>query len=115
VQDHIHPGQARRGHVFFLPFERDVLAGLGGHLQQQRAGTAGGVVGGGGRFGVVGCDADHLGDDPADLGWGVELALALAALGGEVAHQVFIGVAEDIVVFGAVLRKIKFRLLEFDE
>ena len=49
VQDHVHAGEAGGGHVLLLPFERDVLAGLGGHLQQQRARAAGGVVGGGGR------------------------------------------------------------------
>ena len=47
-------------------------------------------------------DADHLGDDAADLGRGVELPLALAALGGEVAHQVFVGVAQDVVGFSSV-------------
>ena len=38
-------------------------------------------------------DADDFGDDAGDLGWGVELAFAFAAFGGEVAHEVFTGVA----------------------
>ena len=42
----------------------------------------------------------------------VELPLALAALGGEVPHEVFVGVAEDVVVLGAVLREIERGLLE---
>ena len=109
VQDHVHAGQARRGHVLLLPFERDVLARLGGHLEQQRARAAGRVVGGGGRLRVLRRDADHLGDDAADLGGGVELPLALAALGGEVPHQVLVGVAEDVVVLGAVLREVELR------
>jgi hypothetical protein len=46
-QDHVHAGETGGGHVLLLPFERDVLAGLGGDLQQQRTGAAGGVVGGG--------------------------------------------------------------------
>ena len=48
----------------------------------------------------------------ADLGGGVELALALAALGGEVPHQVFVGVAEDVVALGAVLGEVEGRVLE---
>ena len=112
VQDHVHAGETGGGHVLLLPFERDVLARLGGDLQQQRAGAAGRVVGGGGGLGVLRRDADHLGDDAADLGRRVELPLALAALGGEVPHEVFVGVAEDVVVLGAVLREIELRLLE---
>ena len=112
VQDHVHAGQARGGHVLLLPFERDVLARLGGHLQEQRARAAGRVVGGGGRLRVVRRDADHPGDDAADLGGGVELPLALATLGGEVPHQVLVGVAEDVVVVGAVLREVELGLLE---
>ena len=57
-------------------------------------------------------DADHLGDDAADFGGRVELPLALAALGGEVPHQVLVGVAEDVVVLGAVLREVELGLLE---
>ena len=97
---------------FSWPFEGDVLAGLGGDLQQQRAGAAGGVVGGGGGHGVGRRDADDLGHDAADLGRGVELALALAALAGEVPHEILVGIAEDVVVLGAVFREIKRRVLE---
>ena len=57
-------------------------------------------------------DADDLRHDAADLGGRVELALALAALGGEVPHQVFVGVAEDVVAFGAVLGEVEGRVLE---
>ena len=39
----------------------------------------------------------------------VELPLALAALGGEVPHEVFVGIAEDVVVLGTVLREIQLR------
>jgi hypothetical protein len=45
--------------------------------------------------------------DAADLGWGIELALALAALGSEVAHEVLIGVAENVIAFSAVLGKVE--------
>ncbi len=57
-------------------------------------------------------DAEDLRDDAADLGGGVELALALAALGGEVPHQVFVGIAQDVVAVGAVLREVERLVLE---
>jgi hypothetical protein len=57
--------------------------------------------------GVARRNADDLGDAAADLGRRVELALALATFGGEVAHQVFIGVAQDVVVLGAVVREVE--------
>ena len=52
-------------------------------------------------------DANDLRDDAADLGGSVELALALATLGGKVPHQVFVGVAEDVVAVGAVLTEVE--------
>ena len=112
VQDHVHPGEAGGGGVLFLPVERDLGAGLVADFQQQRAGAAGGVIDGGVVGGLRVADADDLRDDAADLGGGVELALALAALGGEVAHQVFVGVAQDVVALGAVLREVERRVLE---
>jgi hypothetical protein len=54
---------------------------------------------------VAAADADDLGHDPDTSAGRVELALALAALGGEVAHQVLVGVAEDVVALGAVPEK----------
>ena len=57
-------------------------------------------------------DAEDLRHDAADLGGRVELALALAALGGEVPHEVFVGIAQDVVALGAVLREIERRVLE---
>ena len=105
-------GQARRGDVLLLPFDGDALPGLGSHLQEQRARAAGRVVGGGGRPRVVRRDADHPGDDPADLRGGVELPLALTTLGGEVPHQVLVGVPEDVVVVGAVLGEVELGVRE---
>jgi hypothetical protein len=71
-----------------------------------------GVVDGGGGAGLRVTDADDLRHDAADLGWGVELALALATLGGEVPHQVFVGVAQDVVALGAVFGEVEGRVLE---
>ena len=83
------------------------LPASAGHLEQQRSRAAGGVVGGGGRLGVGGRDAEHLCDDAADFGRGVELALGLARFAGEVAHQVFVGVAQDVIALSAVLREVE--------
>lgn len=52
-------------------------------------------------------DADNLGHDPADLGRRVELAFALTALGRKVPHQIFVGVAQNIIAIGPVLRKVE--------
>ena len=62
-----------------------------------------------------GGDADGLGHDAADFGRGVELALALAALGGEVPHEILVGIAEDVVVLGAVLGEIERGVLEDED
>ena len=112
VQDHVHAGETGGGHVLLLAFKGDVFARLGGDFQQQRTGAAGGVVGGSFCDGVGRRDTDDLGHDAADFGRGVELTLALAALAGEVPHEVLIGVAQDVVVLGAVLREIERGVLE---
>ena len=80
-----------------------MLAGLRRHFQQQRTGTAGWVINLGAANGVFGSDADNRCDDPTDLGRGMELPFALAALGGEMAHEVFIGIAQNVVMFSAVV------------
>ena len=74
----------------------DFHAGFITDFEEQGAGAASGVIDGGAGGGGCVADADDLGHDAADLGGGVELALALAALGGEVVHEVFVGVAEDV-------------------
>ena len=107
VQDHIHARQAGGGGVFFLPVERDLGAGFVAHFQQQRTGTAGRVINGGVVRRVRIANADDLRHDAADLGGRVELALALAALGGEVTHQVFVGIAKNVITFRAVLAEIE--------
>ena len=82
-------------------------AGFVGRLDEQRAGAAGGVVDGGLAQLAGALDADHLRHDPRHLGRGVELALALAAFGGEVAHQVLVGVAQQVVALGPVGAKVE--------
>ena len=53
-------------------------------------------------MGVRAANADDPGHDAADFGGGVELALALATFGGEVAHQILVGIAQNIVAISAV-------------
>jgi hypothetical protein len=84
MQNHVHAGKTGGSHVLFLSFKGDVLARLGGQFQQQRTRAAGGVISRGGGHGVRRGDTYDLGDNATDLGWGIELPLALAALGGEV-------------------------------
>ncbi len=111
VEDHVHVGQTGGGGVFFLTVEGDLhvpaVAGLVADFEQERTGAAGGVVDGGvaGDGGVP--DAEDAGHDARDFGGGVELALALAAFGGEVAHEVLVGVAQNIVPIGAVFGEVE--------
>jgi hypothetical protein len=107
VQDHIHPGQCAGGGVLFLSVERDFDAGLIAHLQQQRSRAAGGIIDRSGTAYFRIMYSQDLRDDPADFRGGVELAFALAALRGKVPHQVFIGIAQDVVAIGAVLAEIE--------
>jgi hypothetical protein len=61
---------------------------------------------------VVSAYADDLRHDAADLGGRVELPLTLAALGGKMAHQVFVGVAKYVIAFRAVLAEIERLIFE---
>ena len=108
VQDHVHPCQRPGGVVHLLPVDGNAARRLVGGLEEQRAGAAGGIVD---RLVLagVGADADHFRHDARHLGRGVELSLALAGLGGEVAHQVFVGVAQQVVALGTVGAKVETR------
>ena len=99
VEDHVHPGQGPGGIVLLLAVDREASGCLGRRLDEERPGAAGGIVDGLVLAGA-GVDADHLGEDSRDLGGRVELALALAGLGGEVAHQVLVGVPEEVIALG---------------
>src|SRR5262249_28761505 len=81
-------------------------------LQQQRARAAGRVVDGRVRGRLRLPDAEQLRHHAAHFRGRVELPLALAALGSEVPHQVLVGVAEDVVAVGAVLREVECGVLE---
>jgi len=57
-------------------------------------------------------DADDLGHDARDFRRGVELAFALARLGREVPHQVFVRVAQQVVALGTVAAEVARRVVE---
>src|SRR3974390_2478096 len=80
-------------------------------LEKQRSGAASGIVNG---LSGASCSADpnYLRHDPRHFGGSIELPLALARLGREVAHKGFVGIAEDIVALRAVLGEIKFGAAE---
>ena len=112
VQDHVHARQTARRRVFFLTVKRDRRPRFIPHLEQQRPRSAGRVADGCRRARLRLTDADDLRHNAADFARRVELSLALAALGGEVPHQVFIRIAQNIIALGAVLRKIQRLILE---
>ena len=101
MQDHVHSRQCPGGVVHLLAVDGDSAGSLIGGLEQQRSGTAGGVVDCLVLAGVR-VDADHLGHDAGDFGGRVELPLALARLSSEMPHQVLVGVAQQIVAFGSI-------------
>lgn len=59
-------------------------------------------------FGLLG----ELGLDAAHLRRGEELALAFATVDGEVAHQIFVGIAQDVVIIGPVAGEVEGGLLK---
>ena len=112
VQDHVHAGESAGGGILLLAVDGGFCLCFVGDLEQKRAGAASGIVDGGFGSGVGLADAEDLGDDATDFGGGVELAFALATFGGEVAHEVFIGVAENVVAIGAVLGEVEGGVFE---
>lgn len=112
MQDHVHPRQSGRGGILLLTVERHLGMGFVTDFQQQRTRAAGRVIHGGvvGGDGLV--DADDSRHDAADFGGRVELAFTLAALGGEVTHQVFVGITKDVVAICAVLAEVERLVLE---
>jgi len=111
VEDHVHLGQRGRGVVHFLPKDGDIHRSLIVRLEQQRGRATGRVVN---RLdGALGAaDADHLGHNARDFRRGEELPLALAGVDGEVAHQVLVGIAHDVVALGAVSTEVERWIVE---
>ena len=110
VQHHVHAGERTGGVVHFLAVDGQVKPGAGlgfvVRLEQQRARAAGGVIDA--LRGAVGlAQTNDLRHDARHLGRGVELAFALAAFGGEVAHEVFIRIAQQVVALGSVAAEVE--------
>src|SRR5271165_2674134 len=100
VQPHVHLGQCPGCVVLLLAVDGDAARGLGGDFEQQRARATcrfvNSLV-----LASPSVDPDHLGEDPRHFCRGVELAFALARFSGEVAHQILVGVPEQVVALGA--------------
>ena len=101
VQDQVHPRHRPGRDVLFLPVDRQPVRRRVGGLDEERPGTARGIVHGLVQPGVR-PDPDNLGHDAGHLRRGVELPLALPRLGGEVPHEVLVRVAQQVVAVGAV-------------
>jgi len=112
VQNHVHAGKAGGGGILFLTIERYPGGCFITHLQEKRSRAAGGIV----HRGIIGCggimNTDNSGHDAAHLGRGVELPFAFATLGGKVAHQILVGIAENIVPLCPIFGKIKRRIFK---
>ena len=105
MQHHVHARQGGSGVVHLLPVESQVQPGaalrLIMRLEQQRAGAACRVVDA--LVGITGCTQlnDHR-HDARHFRRGVKLPLAFAGLGGEMPHQKFVGIAQQVVALCAV-------------
>ena len=113
MEQHVEFGKRGGGGVLLLSVERRLSVGcLAEGTQQQRTAAAGHVV-----DGVIGTGeilhVEHLGHHTAHLGGGVELTLALATLGGEVLHQILVGIAQQVIIGGTVEREVQFVALKF--
>jgi len=115
MHDHVHLGETASRDVELLTIDRERdVSGIGG-LQEQGSRSARWVVDGlPGAGGAV--NACHSGNDSRNFGRRIELTLALAGLRREVPHQVFIGVAEDVVPIGAIPAEVQlFTAEDVDE
>ena len=112
VQDHVHPCEATGRRIFFLSVKRDFRASFVAHFEQERPRTAGRIVNGRAAAGLGIVIAKNLSHDAAHLGRRVELAFALATFGSEMPHEVFVGIAQDVVAIGPVFREIERLSLE---
>ena len=107
MQDHIHTCQTGGSGVLLLAVERNLRLSFIANLEQQRPGATRRIIDRSFVRRLCITNTDNLRHDTTDLGRGIELPLALAALGGEVAHQVFIGITKDVITLGTVLTKVE--------
>ena len=93
VQDHVHAGEVVGGGVHLLSIEAAHVLDLLRHAQQQGAGAAGRVID------VLEAPfpgGDDLGQNGADFLRRVELARLLSRAAGELADEVFVGIAQHV-------------------
>ena len=94
MQEHVHAAEGMGGAVHLLAEEGEVaLIGLTAHLDQERAGTAGGIA-----DGVALLGSQQLRQQAGDLAGGVELARFFACIGSEALQEVLIHVANDVLL-----------------
>ena len=109
VQQHVHPGEVERRPVHLLPVIVPNLLHLTRHAQQQRAGAAGGVID---RFEPLLAGGNDPGEDRGDFLGGVKLPSFLARAAGELADEIFIGIAQHVAVH---LLQLKIDAVEVDQ
>jgi len=93
VQDHVHPCQVVGGRVHLLTVELPDILALLRHPQEQRGRAASGVIG---TLELLLPGGDDLGENGADLLRSVELARLLPRATGELADEVFVGIAQHV-------------------
>ena len=112
VHDHVHAREAAGGDIHLLPKDGDRHAGGFGCLQKKGSRAAGRIIDRLARAGGP-VDARNSSYDARHLSGGVELTLGFACLCRKVAHEVFVGIAQDVIVVGAVLREVQLFPAEY--
>ena len=109
MEDHVHLGKGGGGVVHLLPVDGEVMTGqlfgLVVGFEEQRSRSTGRVVDG---LAAAGGSAkpDDLRHDAGDFSRRVELAFAFAGVLGKVPHQVFVGIAQQVVSIGSIGSKV---------
>ena len=106
MQQHIENSQRSCRIIFFLSVRCCTIERFANGTQQQRTGSASGVVNGCGWRGKL-CKMQHLSHNTTHFGRSIELTFALATLGCKVFHEILISIAKNIIVSSAVFTEIK--------
>ena len=94
VEEHVHPAEGMGGAIHLLTEEGEIpLIGLSAHLDQQRAGTAGGIA-----DGLALLWREQPGQQAGDLTGCVELARFFSGIGGEALQQILIHIPDDVLL-----------------
>ena len=111
MNDHRHARHADGRYILFLALYGNGPLRLRRRAKEKRPGTASRIVNRDHLARIV-ADTNHLRHYAAHFCRRVELAFRLAGLRGEVLHQVFVGVADQVVVGRAVVREVEIFVLE---